>query len=280
MTGQSSDLQRAADLVREATSLIALSGAGMGVDSGLPDFRGNQGFWNAYPPYQRLGVSFIEMANPRHLASDPGFGWGFYGHRLELYRRTKPNPGFGILLDWARQRQIPYFAVTSNVDGQFQKAGFPEENTWEVHGSIHYLQCTVPCQSSIWLNKEKIDVNIDNMRAANFPQCPRCHRPARPNILMFGDGAFLPSRQEEQARAFNLFLNDQAGPRPLALEIGAGKMIPTIRSLSHDLADRGVALARVNPRDSDLPPTLSHKKNCVSLAGTGLEMLTAIHQLL
>jgi len=58
------NLKRAAHALREAEALLVTAGAGMGVDSGLPDFRGNEGFWKAYPPMAKLGVSFVEMANP------------------------------------------------------------------------------------------------------------------------------------------------------------------------------------------------------------------------
>jgi len=64
------------------------AGAGMGVDSGLPDFRGDEGFWKAYPPMAKLGIRFSSMANPRWFESDPELAWGFYGHRLNLYRAT------------------------------------------------------------------------------------------------------------------------------------------------------------------------------------------------
>jgi len=74
----------------------------MGVDSGLPDFRGDQGFWKAYPPYAKLGLSFVELANPRWFATDPELAWGFYGHRRGLYRRTVPHEGFARLLRWSR----------------------------------------------------------------------------------------------------------------------------------------------------------------------------------
>ncbi len=57
---------------------MVCAGAGIGVDSGLPDFRGNQGFWRAYPPFAELGLSFVDMANPQWFASDPEFAWGFY----------------------------------------------------------------------------------------------------------------------------------------------------------------------------------------------------------
>jgi NAD-dependent SIR2 family protein deacetylase len=60
----------AAAAVRSARALVVTAGAGMGVDSGLPDFRGDQGFWKAYPPYERLGISFIDAANPAHFEAD------------------------------------------------------------------------------------------------------------------------------------------------------------------------------------------------------------------
>ena len=65
-------------------SLLVAAGAGMGVDSGLPDFRGNEGFWKAYPPLAKLGIQFEEMANPRWFRDDPRLAWGFYGHRFNL----------------------------------------------------------------------------------------------------------------------------------------------------------------------------------------------------
>lgn len=63
------EIQRAAELISEADALLITAGAG--VDSGLPDFRGNEGFWNAYPPYRKLGRSFIEMANSRSVVIPP-----------------------------------------------------------------------------------------------------------------------------------------------------------------------------------------------------------------
>jgi len=88
---------RAAEAIRTATTLVVTAGAGMGVDSGLPDFRGDRGFWNAYPMYERLGLSFVQAANPEHFERDPAFGWGFYGHRTNLYRETVPHEGFPII---------------------------------------------------------------------------------------------------------------------------------------------------------------------------------------
>src|SRR3954463_4183632 len=94
-------IAQAAEAIAQADALILGAGAGMGVDSGLPDFRGNEGFWKAYPPYARLGLGFISLATPAWFRKDPPFGWGFYGHRLNLYRAAVPHDGFRILKQWA-----------------------------------------------------------------------------------------------------------------------------------------------------------------------------------
>ncbi len=243
----------AARALREARTLVVTAGAGMGVDSGLPDFRGERGFWNAYPMYERLGLSFVEAANPEHFEGDPAFGWGFYGHRLQLYRDTVPHEGFHVLQRLAARLDLATFVVTSNVDGQFQKAGFDPAAVCEVHGSIHHLQCTTPCGDDIWDNEESVPVDEDTMRARHVPRCRRCGAVARPNILMFGDYAWLASRTHAQSRRLDAFLQARAGAPCVVIELGAGTSVPTIRALSEQLGRRdGTTVVRVNPREPDI----------------------------
>jgi NAD-dependent SIR2 family protein deacetylase len=66
----------------------------------MSDFRGPEGFWRNYPPYAKLGLSFEQLANPEWFKRDPALAWGFYGHGLELYRRTTPHAGFAWLRRW------------------------------------------------------------------------------------------------------------------------------------------------------------------------------------
>src|SRR6478672_3455234 len=91
----------AAELIADADGLVITAGAGIGIDSGLPDFRGDRGFWNAYPGLGARGMRFVDVANPKAFASMPEVAWGFYGHRLALYRQTVPHAGFGMLLRMA-----------------------------------------------------------------------------------------------------------------------------------------------------------------------------------
>lgn len=222
----------------------------MGVDSGLPDFRGAEGFWRVYPYYERLGICFEDAANPEQFARDPAFGWGFYGHRLKLYREVDPHPGFRLILEWIDRYRLGFFVVTSNVDGHFQKAGYAEDRILEVHGSIHQLQCSRPCCVSIWENREDVPVDMETMRAARFPHCTKCGRVARPNILMFGDWSWISARTEEQESRFGDFLHARAGEPTVILELGAGTAIPTIRRWSDSLARHSAGLLiRINPRE-------------------------------
>jgi NAD-dependent SIR2 family protein deacetylase len=140
----------AADLISQADGLLITAGAGIGIDSGLPDFRGERGFWNAYPALGEMKMRFSEVANPEIFRAMPALAWGFYGHRLQLYRATVPHAGFGMLLDMARSMPHGAFVFTSNVDGHFQKAGFAEERVVECHGSIHHLQCFDGCGQPVW----------------------------------------------------------------------------------------------------------------------------------
>ena len=143
-------IARAAELIADADALLVTAGAGMGVDSGLPDFRGNEGFWNAYPALGRARMAFTSVASPRTFRADPALAWGFYGHRLALYRATVPHAGFDLLRGWGGRMEHGTGVFTSNVDGQFQAAGFDPQRIAECHGSIHHLQCMQPCRPETW----------------------------------------------------------------------------------------------------------------------------------
>ncbi|NLI13037.1 SIR2 family NAD-dependent protein deacylase [Pelotomaculum propionicicum] len=246
--------KESAEVIKNARAVVINTGAGMGVDSGLPDFRGDKGFWKAYPLYERLGISFVEAANPSHFAMDPAFGWGFYGHRAALYHAAEPHAGYQLLLAWIDRLKLDYFVVTSNVDGHFQKAGFAEEKIYEVHGSINYLQCLTPCCDDIWPNDEIVPVNHSDMRAQYIPRCPHCGAVARPNILMFGDYSWLSLRTDRQNTNFIRFLNQHRNDRLAVIEMGAGAAVSTIRRMSEHLGGQRLTIViRINPREPHIP---------------------------
>jgi len=240
----------ASRLLGDADGLLIAAGAGMGVDSGLPDFRGEQGFWRAYPALGRAGIRFVEIANPDAFRSRPELAWGFYGHRLRLYRETVPHEGFAILRELAAGMEGGCFVFTSNVDGQFQKAGFDPEAIVECHGSIHHLQCLHGCCDDIWPARA-LQPEIDDgscTMTSPLPRCRHCGRLARPNILMFGDGGWVPDRTDAQWQRMRRWLRTLR--RPVVVELGAGVDVPSVRHLSESTR---APLVRINPRAAQVP---------------------------
>lgn len=265
------DIAAAAQLIRQADGLLIGAGAGMGVDSGLPDFRGNEGFWKAYPFLGKARIPFIRIADPAAFADNPRLAWGFYGHRLQLYRDTTPHRGFRILREFAKNMTHGSFVFTSNVDGQFQKAGFAPETVLECHGAIHYLQCTAPCSRAIWpANNLHVAIDRENCRwEPELPLCPECGELARPNILMFNDWAWVSDRTDLQSGRYNQWR--QAVSNPVVIEIGAGLAIPTVRRFCEAA---GAPLIRINPTDPDIS---RGNPRAISLKLRGLEALEKIH---
>lgn len=272
MASDDSAFARCAGLIGQADGLLVTAGAGIGVDSGLPDFRGTQGLWQAYPALGRGRIAFESIASPAAFESDPRLAWGFYGHRLNLYRATVPHEGFHILRRIGEAMAGGSFVFTSNVDGQFQRAGFTDERIVECHGSIHHLQCMDGCAGDIWsADGYAPQIDDDACRlVSEFPKCPHCGGMARPNVLMFGDWGWLETRTAAQDARFRQWR--RGIERLLVIEIGAGTNIPTVRMTSERLAGQ---LIRINPREPQLGGASG-----ISLALGGLEGLQGIERAL
>ncbi len=240
----------AACLIQQADSLIIAAGAGMGVDSGLPDFRGDHGFWKAYPALGRAKLRFDQIASPASFEHDPVLAWGFYGHRLNLYRATQPHAGFLILQAWMAAMPQGGFVFTSNVDGQFQKAGFAENRMVECHGSIHYLQCFKSCTDALWSASDfQPEVDEEHCRLLNeVPRCIHCGGLARPAILMFDDWFWCGRRTDKQTSDFELWR--QQVERPIVIEMGAGTAVPSVRMFSRN---QHCPIIRINPTEYQTP---------------------------
>lgn len=262
-------LARCVAMIAQADGLLVTAGAGMGVDSGLPDFRGPQGLWRQYPGLAAARLAFEEIANPASFRHDARLAWGFYGHRLQSYRDATPHEGFALLRAIGASLDRGSFVFTSNVDGQFHKAGFAAQRICEIHGSIHFLQCSTPrCAAPIWAADDFVpQVDAHACRLLNdLPRCPRCAALARPNILMFGDGDWCEQRTAAQYEALRDWLAQVR--RPVVIEIGAGTAIPSVRRLSEQFAN----LIRINPDEAAVP-----RASAVGVALGGLEAVRRIH---
>lgn len=266
-------LAQAADWIHNASCMVIAAGAGMCIDSGLPDFRGDNGFWRAYPALGRSRLRFEDIASPQAFKKHPATAWGFYGHRLNLYRASTPHAGFDLLKTWGQRMPQGCFVFTSNVDGHFQKAGFPSARIYECHGSIHRMQCTANCTGDIWATagfRPQVDESICELQG-ELPLCPHCGALARPNILMFDDWHWNHTRSTQQRMLLDRWLD--SAPAPLVLEIGAGRAIATVRHFSQRMQQRGSKLVRINLHEADI-----HNPDGIEIALGAKEALQRIEE--
>lgn len=247
-------IHEAARVVAEADALLVTAGAGMSVNSGLPDFRSQDGFWRAYPPLRKLGLSFEQMAQPHWFESAPEMAWAWYGHRQQIYREASPHAGHALLRKWGMGKPGGHFVVTSNVDGHFYRADFDPAQILELHGDILRLQCTVPCCETVWQDDPpdlRIDMNTLRAHGA-LPRCPECGELARPNVLMFNDATWVRVVKARQEGRFSDWIAGTRGKRLAIVECGAGTAVATIRQFGERLArESSVTLIRINPGPDD-----------------------------
>jgi NAD-dependent SIR2 family protein deacetylase len=258
-------LQKAITVLQQSTTILILAGAGMSADSGLPTFRGKEGFWKAYPPAASKGLSFSDVSNPASFIQNERFGWGFFGHRYHLYTNATPHDGYSNLLRLCQSKRNSYFIFTSNVDGHFERTGFAPNQIFECHGSIHYVQtfhpysdgrhivpATSTCLPQLKINSETFEAmgELPTITVEGRP------RKSRPNILMFNDSTFNPDRIDAQEDRWNSFLDKlPRSTKLVAIEIGAGKGVPTVRYTSENILNQfpNSYLIRINVDEPEGP---------------------------
>jgi NAD-dependent deacetylase len=168
---EESKLPAAVEAFRRARSIAALTGAGISVESGIPDFRSNGGLWSEFPPdeYATLDVFY----------RNPAKAWRLYralGRKLE---GKQPNAAHQALARLEESGRLDV-VITQNVDGLHQAAG--SRNVIEVHGDHSHLQC-VRCG---WLGPVLPEHHDE---AAGVPSCPDCNQAVKPNVVLFGEDA-------------------------------------------------------------------------------------------
>jgi NAD-dependent deacetylase len=174
-----------AELVRDARSVVALTGAGISVPSGIPDFRTPRtGLWQRVDP--------MEVAHIDAFRSDPVRFWSFYGERFATLGDKQPNGAHDALVALER-RGLLDGVITQNIDTLHRKAGTRE--LVEVHGSIATCSCP-DCGGSVPLQETRERLAAD---AEGVPRCARCDGPIKPDVVLFGE--LLPAAALLRARA-------------------------------------------------------------------------------
>ncbi|MCY9861309.1 hypothetical protein OTK49_02110 [Vibrio coralliirubri] len=269
------NLALAKKIIKNADALIVYAGAGMSASGGAPTFRGDEGFWKAFPPYARLGLNFQQMACPQTFDSDLELALGFYGYRMNLYNKLVPHAGYQAIKSLFDSKKLGGLFVTSNVDGHALRAGI--DIVHEEHGSICHWQCTnLTCSQINGLIKPPmIEVDEASMKASlNGGHYCGCGKPLRPNILMFWDAYFNESREIQQSKVADKFiyslLDRKVIPNIAVIEIGAGEAIATMRAKASETASNFFTkVIRINME----PEPDSKQTGVIHLQGDSMDVL-------
>jgi NAD-dependent deacetylase len=192
-TGVSTDAARLAELILGADSTVALTGAGISVPSGIPDFRTpGTGLWQNVDP--------MEVAHIDVFRRDPERFWHFYGQRFQTLDTKEPNGAHHALVALERAGLLDA-VITQNIDQLHERAG--TRKLVEVHGTIAHSSC-------LWCGEQYAleEVRSRHERAHDgVPRCD-CERPLKPDVVLFGE--YLPedaiARAEQLAAGAGLML--------------------------------------------------------------------------
>jgi NAD-dependent deacetylase len=226
----SSDVERLAEMIRESRSTVALTGAGISVPSGIPDFRTPEtGLWAKVDPMEVAHIDVFER--------DPARFWSYYRPRFQSLGDRRPNAGHEALAELERQGLIEG-VITQNIDRLHGAAG--SQNVVEVHGSIETSSCR-SCAASYGL--EEMDALFD---ADGIALCAGCAGPVKPDVVLFGE--MLPEAALRRAQ-------ELAEMAEMMICIGSSLAVYPVAGLPGLTLERGGRLAIITkgptPYDGD-----------------------------
>lgn len=211
------DASMLAELIRANQPCVALTGAGVSTESGIPDFRSAGGIWSQFDPYE---VGSIDA-----FRRDPERVWEFYGLRLGVLADAKPNDAH-LALARLEAAGLLEAVITQNVDRLHAAAG--SRDVIEVHGSIDRATC-LACRA---------EVGRDELRdRLPLPRCPRCAAILKPGVVMFGE--LLPDAAVDRAV-------ELAQTAALLLVVGSSLEVWPVAGLPEETLAHGGKLAIVN----------------------------------
>lgn len=167
-------IEKAAEILFNASEIAVLTGAGVSKESGVPTFRdAMDGLWAQHDPQQ--------LATPGAFRNNPKLVWDWYAWRREMAAKVAPNPGHIALAELEKRKESTW-VITQNVDDLHEQAG--SKNVIHLHGNIAESKCFDDCQGKPTL----IDLNSLNWdKESGPPACPHCGAWVRPNVVWFGE---------------------------------------------------------------------------------------------
>lgn len=236
-----------AELLRSAERAVALTGAGVSVPSGIPDFRSPAtGLWRNVNP--------MEVAHIDAFRRDPERFWSFYGDRFATLQDKRPNAAHEALAELERRGRLRA-VVTQNIDRLHRAAG--SRRVVEVHGSIEWSVC-LECGARAEL--ERVSELLEAGRRP--PPCDDCGRPLKPDVVLFGE--LLPEEAMAEAQAL-------AAEADLMLCVGSSLEVYPVAALPELTLSRGGSLAIVTRGE-----TAYDDRATVRLAGDVAEELADV----
>jgi NAD-dependent protein deacetylase/lipoamidase len=148
--------------------VLVLTGAGVSAESGIPTFRGKDGYWRNLDP--------AKLATPEAFARDPKLVWEWYRERRQRIRNAQPNAAHEAIGRLAKHAD-EFLLVTQNVDHLHARAGLPEETMVQIHGDIFVTRCS-RCDFSVLERDEE---------RKEIPRCANCAALMRPGVVWFGE---------------------------------------------------------------------------------------------
>jgi len=249
------ELEAARELLDNARRIVAVTGAGISAESGVPTFRGPEGVWKSYRPE--------ELATPKAFGRSPQLVWEWYAWRRKLLEHCSPNPAHLALARLAYDH-LKVAIITQNVDGLHTRAagdegGYADPSPAlpiELHGSIARDRCSA-CDS-----RQPGSATIDVTSLGTLPHCDRCSALMRPDVVWFGE-------------ALDRVLLDQAfhlaKSADVCLVIGTSALVHPAALVPLTTLDNGGKLIEINPHKTSLSPYASARLSAP--AGTILSKL-------
>ncbi|MGQ4832990.1 MAG: NAD-dependent protein deacetylase [Candidatus Asgardarchaeia archaeon] len=215
-------IEKIVNLILDSNFLVALTGAGVSAESGIPTFRGKDGLWKKYRPE--------DLATPDAFKRNPREVWEWYTWRMKIIQKAKPNYAHVCLAE-LEKKGILKAIITQNVDGLHQKAG--SKNVIELHGNIWRARCT-QCDYKEYLQTIPQDIP---------PKCKKCGSLLRPDVVWFGE----PLPTEALNMAF--YLSNKAD---LMLVVGTSLLVQPAASLPFIVLKNNNKIIEINPNETIL----------------------------
>jgi NAD-dependent deacetylase len=207
--------------------MLVITGAGISADSGIPTFRGKEGYWRKLDP--------MKLATPEAFWANPQLVWDWYRYRRKIVSEAQPNAGHEVIAKLSHAARV-FLLVTQNVDDLHERAGTRSDRIVKIHGDLFLNRC---------FNASCAEENREIVLEGVLPKCGTCSSLLRPGVVWFGE--LLDPKTIQRV---DEFLNN--GPCDLVLVIGTTAQFGYVVNWTLQAAGRSGMVVEINPDDTGL----------------------------